>query len=77
MEKGVVLRGFSAVDSEGFPSLNDKKGTVLQEPGGQQLFASVFGKFRGGALNDDVMSMMNGFTVLRLFARMNILFNRE
>ena len=37
----------------------------------------MFGKFRGGALDDDVMSMMNGFTVLRLFARMNILFSRE
>ena len=57
-------------------------GTVLQTAGGQQLFASMFGKMMGGSgegggvkamgfeLNADMMSMMNGFTVLRLFTLM-------
>ena len=52
-------------------------GTVLQTQAGQQLFASMFGQFMGGnvsamgfELNSDMMSMMNGFTVLRLFTLM-------
>jgi hypothetical protein len=58
-------------------------GTVISTPAGQQLFMSMFGKMMGGGedgeggmkamgfeLNAEMMSMMNGFTVLRLFTLM-------
>ena len=88
VEKGAILNWFDVTAPEGFLSLNEKMGTVLQTAGGQQLFASMFGKFLGGngqdggspagsgmkamgfELNADMMSMMNGFTVLRLFTLM-------
>ena len=81
VEKGAILNWFDVTAPEGFLSLNEKMGTVLQTQGGQQLFASMFGKFLGGGegggmkamgfeLNADMMSMMNGFTVLRLFTLM-------
>ena len=82
VEKGAILNWFDVTEPEGFLSLNDKMGTVLQTQAGQQLFASMFGKFMGGngegggmkamgfELNADMMSMMNGFTVLRLFTLM-------
>ena len=77
VEKGAILNWFDVTEPEGFLSLNDKMGTVLQTQAGQQLFASMFGQFMGGnvsamgfELNSDMMSMMNGFTVLRLFTLM-------
>ena len=80
VEKGAILNWFDVTAPEGFLSLNEKMGTVLKTPAGQQLFASMFGKMMGGGeggmkamgfeLNADMMSMMNGFTVLRLFTLM-------
>ena len=81
-EEGAILNWFDIETRDGFLSLNEKMGTVLQTAGGQQLFASMFGKMMGGSgegggvkamgfeLNADMMSMMNGFTVLRLFTLM-------
>jgi len=79
VEKGAILNWFDVTAPEGFLSLNDKMGTVLKTPMGQQLFMSLFGKFMGGEgkmkaagfeVNAEMMSMMNGFTVLRLFTLM-------
>jgi len=81
VEKSAILNWFDVTAPEGFLSLNEKMGTVLQTQGGQQLFASMFSKMLGGGegggmkamgfeLNADMMSMMNGFTVLRLFTLM-------
>jgi len=84
VEKGAILNWFDVVEVEGHLSLNDKMGTVLQTPQGQQLFAAMFGKMTGGEgkmeamgfeLNADMMSMMNGFTVLRLFTLMGGMMN--
>ena len=78
-EEGAILNWFDIEEREGYLSLNEKMGTVLQTPAGQQLFMNMFGKFMGGEsgmkaagfeLNADMMSMMNGFTVLRLFTLM-------
>ena len=81
-EEGAILNWFDIETRDGYLSLNEKMGTVLQTAGGQQLFASMFGKMMGGSgegggvkamgfeLNADMMSMMNGFTVLRLFTLM-------
>ncbi|MBQ3222096.1 MAG: glycoside hydrolase family 2 protein, partial [Clostridia bacterium] len=80
VEKGAVLNWFDVVEPEGYLSLNDKMGTVLQTELGQQLFRSMFGKMMGGGeggmkaagfeVSADMMTMMNGFTVLRLFTLM-------
>ena len=48
-EEGAILNWFDIEEKEGFLSLNDKMGTVLQTPAGQQLFASMFGKMMGGS----------------------------
>ena len=93
VEKGAVLNWFDVNEPEGFLSMNDKMGTVLQTDAGKQLFASMFGKLMGGGnegggvkamgfeMNADMMSMMNGFTVLRLFTliggMMDVNFTKE
>ena len=82
-EEGAILNWFDIDAPEGYLSLNDKMGTVISTPAGQQLFMSMFGKMMGGGedgeggmkamgfeLSADMMSMMNGFTVLRLFTLM-------
>jgi beta-galactosidase len=82
-EEGAILNWFDIDAPEGYLSLNDKMGTVISTPAGQQLFMSMFGKMMGGGeageggmkamgfeLNAEMMSMMNGFTVLRLFTLM-------
>ncbi len=85
VEKGAILNWFDIDAPEGFLSLNDKMGDVLKTQGGQMLFAQLMGQMMGGKsqdgeapkmeamgfeLNADMMSMMNGFTVLRLFTLM-------
>ncbi|MBE6930247.1 MAG: glycoside hydrolase family 2 protein, partial [Ruminococcaceae bacterium] len=48
VEKGAVLNWFDIDAPEGFLSLNEKMGTVLATPQGQQLFMGMFGKMMGG-----------------------------
>ncbi len=73
-EKGAVLNWFDITAPEGYFSLNDKMSDVMASPEGMQLFAGMMaqmaaggdGKFAGFELNDGMMQMMGGFTVLRL-----------
>ena len=77
-EKGAVLNWFDIEAPEGYLSLNDKLGDVLATMKGKMLFGSLMMKFMGGKkdgepkkamgfeITSDMMSMMNGFTVLRL-----------
>ena len=78
-EKGAILNWFDIEAPEGYFSLNDKLGDVLATMKGKMLFGSLMMKFMGGKKKDDepkkamgfdvtpdMMSMMNGFTVLRL-----------
>ncbi len=77
-EKGAILNWFDITEVEGHFSLNDKLGDVLATMKGKMLFGGLMMKFMGGkkdgepkkAMGFDVtpemMSMMNGFTVLRL-----------
>ena len=80
---------------EGYLSLNDKMGDVLSTVRGKLIFASLMGKMLGGGKKEggepnkvmgfemtaDMMSMMNGFTVLRLITMaggmMNVKFTKE
>ena len=85
-EKGAVLNWFDIDAPEGYLSLNDKMSDVLATTRGKLLFAGIAGKMLGGKKNKegkeepgkvmgfditpDMMSMMGGFTVLRLFTLM-------
>ncbi len=83
VEKGAVLNWFDIDAPDGYLSLNDKMSDIISTPQGQQLFMGLFAKMMGGKngeepqmeamgfeINADMMSMMGGFTALRLFTLM-------
>ena len=83
VEKGAVLNWFDIEAPEGYFSLNDKMGDVLGTVRGKMLFMGLAGKLmvggkKGGEskkaagfdITPEMMTMMNGFTVLRLFTLM-------
>ena len=86
VEKGAILNWFDIDSPEGYLSLNDKMSDVISTVQGKLLFAGMFAKMMGGKkgkdgeepkmeamgfeINADMMSMMGGFTVLRLFTLM-------
>ncbi len=77
-EKGAVLNWFDITEPEGYFSLNDKVGDILQTDAGKEIFMALSAKMsaksgddhktRGFEINADMMQMMNGFTVLRLLS---------
>ncbi len=79
-EKGAILNWFDIDAPEGYLSLNDKMSDVIATVQGKLLFMSLMGKFMGGKdgkikaagfeVGPEMMSMMGGFTVLRLFTLM-------
>lgn len=80
VEKGAILNWFDIDAPEGYLSLNDKMSDVISTMKGKLLFMSLMGKFMGGKdgkmeaagfeVGPEMMSMMGGFTVLRLFTLM-------
>ncbi len=90
-EKGAVLNWFDVEEKEGRYSLNDKMGDILQSFFGKLWFLKLGlkikkslkgngGQAAGFELSDDMMQMMNGFTVLRLtsmMGMMNLNFTKE
>jgi len=92
VEEGAILNWFDIEAPEGYLSLNDKVGDVLSTIQGKLLFASLMGKMMGGKngqkkevmgfeMTADMMTMMNGFSVLRLITMaggmMNVEFTKE
>ena len=93
VEKGAILNWFDVNEPEGRLSLNDKMGTVLSTLRGKMIFLSLIKKVMGGKkggkkqkvagfeMTPDMMTMMNGFTVLRLLTMaggmMNAKFTKE
>jgi len=79
-EKGAILNWFDITEPEGFLNLNDKVSDVLKTEGGKALFMGMMGNVLGAAGdnnpaaaamgNDAMMSMMGGFTVLRILTLM-------
>ena len=83
-EKGAILNWFDVEVREGYLSLNDKMSDVLSTMRGKMIFMSLVGKLMGGKkgkggkkkeamgfeVTPEMMTMMNGFTVLRLFTLM-------
>ena len=88
-EKGAILNWFDIETMEGRLSLNDKMSDVLKTLRGKLLFAKIMKKMLGGGkkggsfkaagfeVNADMMQMMGGFTVLRLFTMMGGFMNAE
>lgn len=74
-EEGAILNWFDIDAPEGYLSLNDKMSDVLMTEAGQALFAGMMGQMQGKEamgfeMNEGMMAMMGGFTVLRLFTLM-------
>ncbi len=80
-EKGAILNWFDIDAPEGYLSLNDKMSDVLATLQGKMLFMGLVGKMLGGGkdgkikaggfeVGPEMMSMMGGFTVIRLFTLM-------
>ena len=74
-EKGAVLNWFDITEPEGYFSLNDKLSDILAVPQGQALFGMLAQKMMAGAgqgmaagfeLNENMLQMVGGFTVIRL-----------
>ncbi len=86
VEKGAILNWFDIDAPEGYLSLNDKMSDIISTLQGKMLFIGLFAKMMGGKkgkdgkepkmeamgfeINADMMSMMGGFTALRLFTLM-------
>ena len=92
VEQGAILNWFDVTEPEGYLSLNDKMGTVLSTVRGKLIFAGLMTKMLGGKkdgdkkndgkvmgfeMTPDMMSMMNGFTVLRLITMAGGMMNAE
>ncbi len=83
-EKGAILNWFDIEAPEGYLSLNDKMSDVISTLQGKMIFMGLVGKLMGGKnkgedgkiqaggfeVGPEMMSMMGGFTVLRLFTLM-------
>ena len=88
-EKGAILNWFDITEKEGYLSLNDKMSDVLATVRGKLLFAGMMAKMMpkkgdkamgGFEINDGMIQMMGGFTVLRLtsmLGMMNINMTKE
>lgn len=84
VEKGAILNWFDIDAPEGYLSLNDKMSDVISTVQGKMIFMGLMGKLMGGKgkgkdgkieamgfeVGPEMMSMMGGFTVLRLFTLM-------
>lgn len=73
-EKGAILNWFDITAPEGYFSLNDKLSDILACPAGAQLFGGMMAQMQSAAggmaagfeMNEGMMQMMGGFTVIRL-----------
>ena len=89
VEKGAILNWFDIKEIDGRLSLNSKMGEVISTFRGKLLFAKLMGKMLGGKkkgekakpmgfeMTPELMSMMNGFTVLRLLTMAGGMMNAE
>ena len=80
-EKNAVLNWFDITEVDGHFSLNDTMGDIMGTLQGKLLFASMFAKLMpkkgdkmmGFEMNESMMAMMGGFTVLRLTGMMSMM----
>ncbi len=73
-EKGAILNWFDITAPEGYFSLNDKMSDIIESPEGKQLMMSLLSRMGEGGMaagmqvemTDKMMTMMGGFTLIRL-----------
>lgn len=73
-EKGAILNWFDITEPEGYFSLNDTMGDIMANPQGamligglmQQMKKNAGGMAAGFEVNEGILQMMNGFTIIRL-----------
>ncbi len=74
-EKGAILNWFDITAPKGYFSLNDKLSDIMKNETGRKVFSGLMkkigeagegGKVAGFEMNDAMMKMMEGFTVIRL-----------
>ncbi|MBP3543335.1 MAG: glycoside hydrolase family 2 protein, partial [Lachnospiraceae bacterium] len=70
-EKGAILNWFDITAPEGYFSLNDKMKDILQKEEGRELLEGLTshmssGGMAGFEMNENMMKMMEGFTLIRL-----------
>ena len=81
-EKGAILNWFDVTEVDGYLSLNSKMSELLMVPAGQALFGQIMGPIAAAAkqsageggfeMNEGIMQMMGGFTVLRLIGMLGM-----
>ena len=81
-EKGAILNWFDVTEVDGYLSLNSKMSELLMVPAGQALFGQIMGPIAEAAkqsageggfeMNEGMMQMMGGFTVLRLIGMLGM-----
>ena len=88
-EKGAILNWFDITAPEGYLSLNDKMGDVMATIQGKMIFMGLLKKFMpkgedgkkpsamGFEIDDSMIKMMEGFTVLRLLSMASGMLNIE
>lgn len=74
-ETGDVLNWFEITAPEGFFSINDKMGDILENPAGREMMMGIFksmmkeGEENGGMMNNaEMMKFLAGFTVKRMLS---------
>ena len=73
-EKSAIINWFDITEVEGYLSINDKLSDIMATPEGMALFGQLFGAMlpkqgdtvMGFEMNDSMMQMMGGFTLIRL-----------
>jgi len=74
-EKGAILNWFDITAPEGYFSLNDKMGDIMRNEQGRAILGALMqgmmssmsgGKAMGFEINDGMMKMMEGFTLVRM-----------
>ncbi len=78
-EKGAILNWFDITAPEGYFSLNDKLGQIMESKEGKELFMQMFAKMGGEGeakpafpMTEEMMKMMGNFTVLRMMNLMGV-----
>jgi len=81
-EKGAILNWFDVTEIDGYLSLNSKMSELLMVKEGQMLFGQIMGPIAEAAkqnageagfeMNEGMMQMMGGFTVLRLIGMLGM-----
>ena len=72
-EAGAILNWFDVSAPEGYFSLNDKLGDIIAIPEGREALAPLLSAIPAGSEDGGMMSMMGGFTIVRLSGMIGVM----